>query len=261
MATYDAAAGQNHQARPGDRCRDRASANWPGRTPAPFEFLTNNRNILLVAHVDSGSGIKPHIVAIRGTYKRMFANLYDSDLNLIASWNDQMEEGTHWEANATEPSNPTAEQIWVSDYFDSGGSASVGADVDGDGQDEILLGSACLKFDNTKPEGEKLRGLWAVGGNVDCGYVAVIDWNRPGLDVWINSERYGRRSGVYAAATGVRIFAIPGSDHEGFMGDLDGSVDGLEIVTSSGDAYYADGTETTQSNLGMVGLHHHNLAA
>ena len=71
------------------------------------------------------------------------------------------------------------------------------ADVDGDGRDEIILGSLVLD-DDGKP-------LWTTGlGHPDHFYVGDIDPNRPGLEIYYGIETRQQKNGMCLvdAATG-----------------------------------------------------------
>lgn len=227
-----------------------AEAPWPERV-SDYAGMTNPRNHIYVIHIDSGSGIKPHIVALRGKYARMQLNIYDSDLKIVAQWKDTDEPITRFQTNYT----PHA---WVSDYFDTGGSVLVAGDLDGDGQDEIVLGSAALKA--SLEDGQvTVRGLWSVKGNIDGCYVGDINWDEPGLEVWVGSERYPV-SMLVRGADGSAIFrSNAGQEGERMVADLDGETPGLEINQAKTRNHYADG-RSSDTNWGIVSEKHHDMA-
>jgi hypothetical protein len=226
-----------------------AMARWPDRvTDHPGN--TNPRNQLVVAWLDSGSGRRPHIVALRGKYARMHAIIYDAQLNIVAEWKDTDEPNTWYQ----QIYNPHGD---ASQYFDSGGSVLLAGDLDQDGDDEIVLGSAALKFSRVNGV-NRLRGHWAVGGNIDASYVGDLDWDNPGLEVYIGQERYADRSGLVRADGGYLFNDSAISAGAKFAGDLDGAVPGVEILSTTKKVYHAEGRLTGKS-YGLTDNNHHSM--
>ena len=136
--------------------------DWPSRANFTGQGAYNyaSRNQLCVAYLD---GKTPSLVVERGTYNFMTAAAYEfragklrelwrwDNAKLPRTWRGQ---GAHW---------------------------MHAADVDGDGRDEVLLGSSVLD-DDGKP-------LWTTGlGHPDHFYVGDLDPSRPGLEVYYGIE-------------------------------------------------------------------------
>jgi len=145
---------------------------WPGREGCG-DYNYYCRNLLAVAYLD---GKRPHLIVQRGTYRAIKVEAYDGQLNLAWKWCSTQEK----------------------EKYDGQGAHTLhAADVDGDGCDEIILGSAVL--DHTG------KGLWTLGiGHPDTCYVGDIDPSRPGLEIFFGIEPKQRRGAVrlVEAATG-----------------------------------------------------------
>ncbi len=144
----------------------RARADWIPREPfyeANKQHAYNyaSRNQIGIAYLD---GIHPHVIVARGTYNLMIVRAYrlvDNDLKLVWEWDNR---------NAPKK------------YWAQGGHWMVCADVDGDGCDEVVLGS-CVLSNNGKE-------LWSTGlGHCDASYLGDLDPDRPGLEIYYNIER------------------------------------------------------------------------
>ncbi|PRZ09553.1 hypothetical protein BCE75_102267 [Isoptericola sp. CG 20/1183] len=116
------------------------------------------------------------------------------------------------------------------------------ADVDGDGKQEIVYGSATIDDDGSLlyssfdelPEGSANPGAQAGLGHGDAMHVTDIDPARPGLEIWTCHEGgawapYG--TAMRDAATGEVLFgAYSGRDTGRCMiGDVDTDVPGIEV--------------------------------
>lgn len=186
--------------------RDIARAPWPAR--ADFEsYNLASRNQLSMAYLD---GKTPAILALRGTYGRM----------KVEAW--QLHNGR-------------LEPLWKFDngklprkYRGQGAHATVCADLDSDGRDEILLGSMALD-DN----GEV---LWSTGkGHPDYAYLGDIIPSRPGLEIGYTLEIPQRRGGICVvdAKSGESIWELPEPTrhtHYGYCVDFDPAVPGMEMA-------------------------------
>ncbi|WP_375163858.1 rhamnogalacturonan lyase family protein [Herbiconiux gentiana] len=139
------------------------------------------------------------------------------------------------------------------------------ADVDGDGRQEIVYGSATIDDDgsllyssyDTLPEGSAAPGTEAKLGHGDAMHVADIDPARPGLEIFTVHEGATYAPLGYAlrdAATGELIYGeYSGKDTgRGMVGDIDPNTPGLEtwatrLRSASGESLGAAIPGTNQS--------------
>jgi rhamnogalacturonan endolyase len=137
------------------------------------EYNYYQRNFLNIAYLD---GKTPSLVMQRGTYKLIKVLAMDKNLEQI--W--------YWDADREQKK-----------YRGQSSHGIVVADVDADGRDELVMGSAVID-DNGK-------GLWTTQqGHPDFVYVADIDPDNPGLEIFygIESRRDNNGLCVVDAATG-----------------------------------------------------------
>lgn len=204
-----------------------AHADWPPRSDRLGDYNRKNRNQLTVAWLD---GKTPCIIALRGTYKALFAHAWqykDNALKPVWQWDGDEE-------------NPVIRS--------QGAHNSQVADVDGDGRDEILLGSAMLDDDGTL--------LWSSGvGHSDSAILTAIDPKREGMQVLLGVEVSHETRGVCMvdAKTGRQIWNMnrPTKHVGGAMAtDLDPTKPGLECFAAedskggSSDRYLLDAKGT-----------------
>lgn len=184
-----------------------ARADWPARTERLGNYNRQNRNQLGVAYLD---GKTPCLIVARGTYKAMFVDAYqfvDGRLTKLWSWDGDEE-------------NPIVRS--------QGAHIMLVNDVDEDGRDEIILGSAVLDDDGTL--------LWSAGlGHPDKVYVTDIDPSRPGLEIFLAVEALHDKDGlgicVRDAKTGELVWSVGESTvhiGSGMVADIDPSLPGLE---------------------------------
>lgn len=190
------------------------------------------RNFLAVAYLD---GKKPSIIMQRGTYAIIKTAAYDSDMNRI--W--------YWEASGENEK-----------FRGQGHHGLVSADVDGDGRDELVIGSAVID-DN----GES---LWTTGfGHPDVVYVADIDPEHPGLEIFYGLEKGRENSGVclVSARDGKILWGYDGpTKHvhaQGMVGDIDPDYPGIECYAGEQDGsqywlYSADGERISSKSFGTL---------
>lgn len=182
-------------------------ADWPERTERLGNYNRQNRNQLGVAYLD---GKTPCLIVGRGTYKAMLVDAYqftEGELTKLWSWDGDEE-------------NPIVRS--------QGAHIMLVNDVDDDGRDEIILGSAVLDDDGTL--------LWSAGlGHPDKVYVTDIDPARPGLEVFLAVEALHDKDGlgicVRDAKTGELVWSVgEPTVHigSGMVADIDPSLPGLE---------------------------------
>jgi hypothetical protein len=191
----------------GETGKEITRAPWPLRTERLGNYNRQNRNQLGVAYLD---GKTPCLIVARGTYKAMLADAYqytNGKLTKLWSWDGDEE-------------NPVVRS--------QGSHTMLVADVDGDGRDEIIFGSAVLDDNGTL--------LWSAGlGHPDKIYVTDIDPSRPGLEIFFIVEALHDKDGlgicVRDAKTGERIWSIDRPTvhvGSGMVADIDPSRSGLE---------------------------------
>lgn len=216
-----------------------------------------------VAYLD---GKKPAAVFARGYYTRSTLAAYTwdgSDLaplwNVDSGWTpmtNPFNDGPHGR-DGTDPEFGT--------LTTQGFHSLSASDVDGDGKQEIVYGSATIDDDgsllyssfDTMPGGSATPGEEARLGHGDAMHVTDIDPARPGKEIFTVHE-----GGTYApygyamrdAATGEVLFgAYSGKDTgRGMIGDVDPSVPGIEnwaigMQSADGDKLSTTGPGTNMS--------------
>ena len=183
------------------RCR----APWPSREgfTTTYDWL----NQLCVAYLD---GKIPCLIIERGTYGLQKVDAYQLRAGRLSRlWN--------WH-------NLGAGKL----FWGQGAHTLHAADVDGDGRDEVVVGSSVLD-DNGTP-------LWSTGyGHVDQCFVGDIDPLRPGLEVFYTVESRRAQDGACLAdaRTGQVIWGLrTESYHVGFglVADIDPMHPGSECL-------------------------------
>ncbi|MBT3380597.1 MAG: hypothetical protein HN742_10275 [Lentisphaerae bacterium] len=147
---------------------------WPAREAflgISHDYNYYSRNQLAVAYLD---GKTPCVIALRGTYNIMMADAYQlKGRRLDSLWsysNDRL----------------------AREYWGQGEHFTHAVDVDGDGRDEVMLGSVMLD-DTGCP-------LWTTGlGHNDAAYVSDVLPDRPGLEVFYIIERRQSKHGMCLA--------------------------------------------------------------
>ncbi len=136
------------------------------------------RNFLTVAYLD---GKTPSLIMQRGTYNLIKTKALDKDFNQIWYWESPQEKEK---------------------YHGQGAHGLISADIDGDGKDELVIGSAVLD--------ENGKGMWTTGmGHPDVFYVADIDPDNPGLEIFYGIEPRQKTDGICVvdAKTGRKLWA------------------------------------------------------
>lgn len=187
-----------------------ARVDWPERNNRYGDVNRQNRNQIGMAYLD---GKTPCILAARGTYRLMVVDAWQ--LN-----NGKLEKLWRWDGDEE---NPVVRS--------QGAHNMVAGDVDGDGKDEILLGSCMLNSNGT------LR--WSTGlGHSDKAYLTDIDPDRPGMEVFLAIEPWidnGYGVSTVDASTGERIWGIGHKTFhvgDGMVADIDPNSPGLECFAS-----------------------------
>jgi rhamnogalacturonan endolyase len=191
---------------------EKARADWPARDPRFGGYNRTNRNQMGMAYLD---GKTPCIIVARGTYKLMIVDAYQFR-------NGKMEKLWRWDGDEE---NPVIRS--------QGAHSMVSADVDGDGKEEVVLGSAVLDDDGTC--------LYSTGvGHTDNTFVADIDPSRPGLEIFNSAEQpfidpkeplFNYGASLVDAKTGEKIWGMGGPTYHigsAMVADLDTLYPGLE---------------------------------
>ena len=191
-----------------------ARAAWPDREEFP-SYNYYARNQIAVAYLD---GKTPCLLALRGTYNRMIVDAY------------QFRRGK-------------LEKLWHYDnksygrrFWGQGAHFTLCHDVDGDGRDEVILGSVVLD-DNGVP-------LWSTGkGHPDAAYLADFDATKPGLELGYLIESRNLTGGISLvdARTGAFHWLLKEpTKHvhgKGVYTDFDPVSPGLELQAADADGH------------------------
>jgi rhamnogalacturonan endolyase len=185
-----------------------------------------DRFIATVAYCD---GINPSIVMGRGYYTRM----------VRAAWDFKNGQLIHrWTFDSNTSGNGT--------HYSMGNHQLMGADVNGDGIDEITSGSSAINGNGTR--------LFANGlGHGDAMHIADIDPDRSGLEVWQCLEDQSRyvtnglvlRDGM----TGSVLWGVPSTGDIGraLSADVDPRYKGYECWGATGGLFTNKGVQISTS--------------
>lgn len=186
--------------------------DWPSRDGFT-SYNYASRNQICVAYLD---GKTPCLIVERGTYTEMYAIAYEfhaGQLRELWKWNSREAGGL---------------------YRGQGAHSMHAVDVDGDGRDEVFLGSSVLDDNGV--------GLWSSGmGHPDHHYVGDIDPSRPGLEVYYGMETAQISDGCWLAdaATGDRYWGLDESTKHvhafGMCSDIDPQYPGMECYSGERD--------------------------
>lgn len=222
--------------------RDRVP--WPSREGFGEDLRGYNyasRNLMCVAYLD---GKTPCLIVNRGTYTLIKVVAYQFH-------GGRLQELWRWD-NTKEPRS----------YWGQGAHTLKVADVDGDGRDEIILGSAVLDDDGTP--------MWTIGlGHPDHVYVGDLDPTRPGLELYYGIEtRQRERNGMcmVEAATGKILWGYEGPTRHvhshGMCSDIIAEHPGAECYSADTDErkdfawgilWSAQGKQLAKTNLAGFG--------
>jgi len=190
------------------------------------------RNFLAIAYLD---GQNPAIIMQRGTYTLIKIAALDAKLNRI--W--------YWEASGDDKR-----------FRGQGAHTLQPADIDGDGRDELVIGSGAIDHDG--------KAIWCTGlGHPDIMYVADIDPDRPGLEVFYGIEPGRKENAVCLvdAKTGEIIWGYVGQTKhvhgQGLCADIIADVPGMECYAGEKDGsnywlYSAKGELLSKEKLGNL---------
>lgn len=244
LTVFDGATGEELQSVDYEPGRHDDGLMWGDYAMSRIE--PGNRVDRFLAGVAYLDGQRPSAVFARGYYTRSTIAAYNWDgKNLSKVWN--VDSG--W-TPMTNPFNDGPHgRLGTDPEFGSittqGFHSLSAADVDGDGKQEIVYGSATIDDDgsllyssfDTMPEGSATPGAEAGLGHGDAMHVTDIDPNRPGQEIWTVHEGgqwapYG--SAMRDAATGEVLFgAYSGKDTgRGMIGDVRSDVEGIEVWAS-----------------------------
>jgi rhamnogalacturonan endolyase len=185
--------------------RELAVTNWLPRDSRLGDYNRINRNQIGIAYLD---GKTPCLIVARGTYRLMMAEAYEYTRGRLRKlW--------YWEGDQEEPV-----------IRGQGAHTMIAADVDGDGREEVILGSCVLDDNGTC--------LWSTGlGHPDSVFVTDIDPLRPGLEILYGLEVGHETNGICQvdAATGGIIWGIQQRTYHiggAMTADIDPCMPGLE---------------------------------
>lgn len=188
-----------------------ARDDWPSRRipGEAYNYNLSSRNQICVAYLD---GKTPCLIVERGTYTTIRLVAYEftrsGGLRQLWTWDSREETGR-------------------GRYNSQGAHTLHAADVDGDGRDEIIVGSAVVD-DNG-------NGLWTTGfGHPDYCFVGDIDPHHPGLEIFYGIEPPRQNNGLCLvdAKTGSVLWGLrTATNHvgtDGMCADIDERYPGSE---------------------------------
>jgi len=168
------------------------------------------RNFLTVAYLD---GRKPSLIMQRGTYRLIKMQALDKEFNQIWYWESTQEKKK---------------------YGGQSGHGLITADIDADGRDELVIGSAVLD--------EYGKGIWTTEmGHPDAFYVADIDPDNPGLEIFYGIEPRQKTDGICVvdAKTGRKLWAHKEPTRhihaQGMAADILADSPGMEVYAGERD--------------------------
>jgi rhamnogalacturonan endolyase len=195
--------------------REIARAPWLPRE-AFDDYNLASRNQLAVAYLD---GKTPCLLVLRGTYSLMLAEAWQLKAGKLERlWSY---------SNAELPGL----------YRGQGAHNCLCADVDGDGRDEVILGSVTLDDDGSV--------LWCTGkGHPDAHYYGDIDPVRPGMELaYIIETRQRKEGGVHLLdpSNGKILWQLQEPTRHvhscGMCTDMDVMSPGLEVYGADADEH------------------------
>ncbi len=216
--------------------------NWDDRSGKTDKASYGNRgerHLAAVAHLD-GANQNAHAVFVRGyyTYAYLWAVAFDGE-HIIDKWYHSSHSKTQYKVTDADGNTttytapaPTGKSDGSRTMYGNGNhNLSVG-DVDGDGADEIVWGSAALDNDGTL--------LYSTGyGHGDAMHLADHNPDRPGLELFQVHEGSPYGWDLHDAATGEILFSATSTGDNGR---------GIAAQLSSTDrgSYFSSGADRQQ---------------
>ena len=167
----------------------------------------SERYLACVAYLD---GKTPSAVMCRGYYSGAALGAYDWD-------------GSQLKLRWLHRSSTSGKELWG-----EGAHFVISGDVDNDGCDEIVYGSACLDHD-----GKTM--VYRTGlGHGDALHLGDFDWNNDGLEVFMPHEKKPFGFDLRDARTGKLLVhqTADGDTGRGLAANFDSSHDGAELMAS-----------------------------
>jgi rhamnogalacturonan endolyase len=183
-----------------------------------------DRFLVSVAYLD---GERPSVIPCRGYYWR--STLWALD------WRDgKLTERWYFDTAVPGAKGKDGKILQSSTGYESQGSHSLRqGDVDGDGYDEIVYGSATIDHDG--------QGLYSTGlRHGDALHFTDLDPNRPGLEVWMVDEQTSENGGIAShfqdAKDGTIIWEdmASGDNGRGCTGPLIAGTTGWQMWSGAG---------------------------
>lgn len=190
---------------------------WPERgAPSLWGDKYGNRCERYLGAVVCLDGVRPYAVTVRGYYTRLTACAYKvEDKKLIEEW--RFDSG--FDSSC--------------DGYGDGNHNCMPADVDGDGKQELVLGSLCLDDDGSI--------LWNLNtGHGDAMHLGDFLPNRDGLELWLCHEDAPYGVSLVDAKDGSVIFHYDGEKDTGraCAGNVWAKSDGAEFWSSASSDVY-----------------------
>ncbi len=193
--------------------KEKARMPWPDRRAfggGGSGYNLASRNQIGIAYLD---GKTPCLLVARGTYTVMQCIAYQfqgGKLQELWAWDNRDETEGNWRGQGAH---------WMH-----------AGDVDGDGRDEVVLGSCVIDDDG--------KGLWTTGlGHPDRCFLTDIDPTNPGMEIFYHLETPQPKDGlcIVDARTGKILWGLQERTYHvgmGMIADIDPLRPGVECWAS-----------------------------